>query len=96
MEVDGELATEVGYDFRSDYWNQGSATEAATAVRDYALDVLQLPCSISLIWVGNIASMRVAEKIGMTQCEILRGVDLSRKKLKYSIDQNQFKTNREK
>ena len=65
MEVDGELATELGYDFRSDYWNQGYATEAAMAVRDYAFNELSLPSLISLIRTGNQASRRVSEKIGM-------------------------------
>jgi RimJ/RimL family protein N-acetyltransferase len=65
MEVEGGSATELGYDFRSDYWNQGLATEAASAVRDYAFDVLNLPSLISLIRVGNEASKRVSEKIGM-------------------------------
>jgi RimJ/RimL family protein N-acetyltransferase len=66
MEVAGQSIAELGYDFRSDYWNQGYATEAALAVRDYAFDVLQLPQLISLIRVGNLASKRVAEKVGMT------------------------------
>ena len=65
MEIDGDQATELGYDFRSDYWNQGFATEAATAVRDFAFEVLLLPRLISLIRVGNEASRRVSEKIGM-------------------------------
>ncbi len=65
MELEGELVTELGYDFRSDYWNQGFATEAATAVRDYAFSVLCIARLISLIRVGNNASRRVAEKIGM-------------------------------
>jgi RimJ/RimL family protein N-acetyltransferase len=65
MNVDGERVAELGYDFRSDYWNQGFATEAASAVRDYAFDVLQLPGLISLIRVGNEASRRVSEKAGM-------------------------------
>ena len=65
MDVDGVLAAELGYDFRSDYWNQGYATEAASAVRDYAIWHLQLPRLISLIRVGNLPSQRVAEKIGM-------------------------------
>lgn len=65
MDVDGISAAELGYDFRSDYWNQGYATEAAKAVRDYAFHRLQLPRLISLIRVGNLASQRVAEKIGM-------------------------------
>jgi len=58
-------AAELGYDFRSDYWNQGYATEAASAVRDHALGVLGLPQVVSLIRVGNRASRRVAEKLGM-------------------------------
>ena len=65
MEVDGMQVAELGYDFRSDYWNQGYATEAASAVRDYAFDVLGLPQLISLVRVKNAASQRVAEKIGM-------------------------------
>lgn len=66
MEVEGESAAELGYDFRSDYWNRGYATEAACAVRDYAFNTLQLPRLISLIRVGNLSSRRVAEKVGMT------------------------------
>ncbi len=65
MEVEGRLTAELGYDFRSDYWNQGFATEAALAVRDYAFRRLHLPRLVSLIRVGNQASRRVAEKVGM-------------------------------
>ena len=71
----GEPDVELGYDLRSDHWNRGLATEAATAVRDYAFDTLHLPGLISLIRAGNQASRRVAEKIGMTlHAEIDRGV----------------------
>jgi len=69
MEVNEVQVAELGYDFRSDYWHQGYATEAALAVRDYAFDVLQLPRLISLIRVGNLASKRVAEKVGMELVE---------------------------
>lgn len=62
-------AAELGYDFHSDVWNQGYATEAAIAVRDYAFDTLRLPQLISLIRVGNLASRRVAEKVGMALAE---------------------------
>ena len=68
-QMDDMDAAELGYDFRSAFWNQGYATEAARAVRDYAFDVLQLPQLISLIRVGNLASSRVAEKVGMTLVE---------------------------
>jgi ribosomal-protein-alanine N-acetyltransferase len=68
-EMEDQGAAELGYDFRSDFWNQGYATEAACAVRNYAFNVLKLPHLISLIRVGNPSSKRVAEKIGMTLTE---------------------------
>jgi RimJ/RimL family protein N-acetyltransferase len=65
MEIDGVRAVELGYDFCSDYWNQGYATEAAGAVLDFAFHQLHLGELMSLIRIGNIASKRVAEKLGM-------------------------------
>lgn len=65
MNVAGNPAAGLGYDFRRDHWNEGYATEAAMAVRDYALQQLRLPRLISLIRVDNRPSRRVAEKIGM-------------------------------
>jgi len=86
MEVEGVPVAELGYDFRSEYWNQGFATEAACAVRDYAFDILQLPQLISLIRVGNLASKRVAEKVGMTLAEEFRRSEI--RYWKYSIKQS--------
>jgi RimJ/RimL family protein N-acetyltransferase len=68
-QMEDQGAAELGYDFRSEYWNQGYATEAACAVRDYAFRDLKLPRLISLIRVGNLSSKRVAEKVGMTLAE---------------------------
>ncbi len=65
MVVDQVVVAELGYDFRSDTWHNGYATESAGAVRDYAFQVLRLPQLISLIRMGNNASRRVAEKVGM-------------------------------
>jgi len=76
-------AAELGYDFRSDFWDQGYATEAALAVRDHAFDVLKLPQLISLIRVGNVASKRVAEKVGMTLAEEFTRYDI--RYWKYSL-----------
>ncbi|MGD9141326.1 MAG: GNAT family N-acetyltransferase [bacterium] len=74
MEVEGKQEVELGYDFRSDYWNQGLASEAARAVRDFALFTLHMPRIISLIRPDNIASRKVSEKIGMKQEQtIMRG-----------------------
>ena len=73
MVVAGVAEVEVGYDFRSDYWGRGLATEAAIAVRDFAFFELGLERLISLVRVGNAASSRVAEKAGMTA---ERGIEL--------------------
>ena len=69
MEVDGDQVAELGYDFRSDHWNQGYATEAASAVRDYAFTSLRLSRLVSLIQAHNRASARVAEKTGLQKVE---------------------------
>jgi RimJ/RimL family protein N-acetyltransferase len=84
MVIDGAQEFELGYDFLSDYWNQGFASEAAAAVCDYAFTVLRLPRLISLIRVGNGASKRVSEKIGMRFVEkiIRNGIPYWR----YAID----------
>ncbi len=66
MELGGEQVVELGYDIASQYWNQGIATEAASAVRDHAFTELGLKEIVSFIRDHNIASRRVSEKIGMT------------------------------
>ena len=74
MELDGQAEVEIGYDIRSDYWGFGYATEAASAVRDFAFTALGLTRVISMIRPENVASRRVAEKIGMTrEKELMRG-----------------------
>ena len=65
MEIDGAQEIELGYDLRSDYWGRGLATEAARTVRDHAFRRLDVKRLISLIRLGNTASCRIAEKIGM-------------------------------
>lgn len=89
MEVDGTSEAELGYDFRSDYWGQGLATEAAAAVRDYAFQVLHLPRLVSLIRQRNLASQRVAEKVGL-RCitQITRFGQLHRV---YALTQEEFR-----
>ncbi len=68
-DIRGASLPELGYDFHSDYWRRGLATEAATAVRDYAFAKLGLARLVSLIRVGNDASRRVAEKVGMDRLD---------------------------
>jgi RimJ/RimL family protein N-acetyltransferase len=56
---------EIGYWIARDFWGQGYATEAAAALREYAMEQLVHKRFISLIQPGNAASRKVAEHIGM-------------------------------
>jgi ribosomal-protein-alanine N-acetyltransferase len=84
MEVRGEYVAELGYDFRSGFWNRGYATEAAGAVRDYAFETLRLPVLVSLIRPRNPASVRVAEKTGLRMVDEIQRHD--RTYLLYEIE----------
>ena len=64
--IDGCLEVEVAFLLAKEYWEQGLGTEAAQAVLDYGFTRLHLPRLICLIDRDNIASIRVATKIGMT------------------------------
>lgn len=64
-EAPGPVEIEVGYLLGRDFWGQGYATEAATAVRDWALANLELDRLIALIQRGNERSAGVARKLGM-------------------------------
>jgi RimJ/RimL family protein N-acetyltransferase len=72
----GVTEVEVGYTLGRDYWGQGYATEAAAAVRDYALRELGADRLIALIIHGNTASENVARKLGL---EYERDVMLGRR-----------------
>ena len=60
---DGQF--ELGWWIWKAYWGCGYATEAATALVAYARDVMGLGRLVAVIDPPNIASRRVAEKIGM-------------------------------
>ena len=63
--VNGRAEVEIGYRLVRAAWRQGYATEAASAIRDYAFSTLGMGRLISIIDPANLASIRVAEKIGM-------------------------------
>ena len=66
QEVEGRREVEIGYLFLRPLWGQGLATEAAQACRDHGFMRLGFTRLISLIDPANVASRRVAEKLGMT------------------------------
>jgi ribosomal-protein-alanine N-acetyltransferase len=63
--IEGQQEVEVAYTLTQDFWGQGLATEAAQGILQYGFDQLHLSRMICMIDPGNIASQRVAEKIGM-------------------------------
>ena len=66
QQVDDLPEIEVGYHVRRDFWGQGLATEAALACLHYGFTALDRRRFVSLIHPQNLASRRVAEKVGMT------------------------------
>lgn len=49
---------------RRSHWGMGIATEASAAWRDLAFDVLELERIVSMVMKEDVASRRVAEKLG--------------------------------
>ncbi|MFS8044689.1 GNAT family N-acetyltransferase [Rhizobium sp. BR 314] len=58
---------EIGWRFNRVAWGKGYATEAATPVLAHAFQTLGLDRVIADIAPGNAASIRVAEKLGLSQ-----------------------------
>lgn len=65
-DLDHGVEHEVGYIIAREHWGRGYATEAASAVRDHALATFGLHRLVALIAPGNDASVRVADKLGMS------------------------------
>jgi len=65
-DVNGQPEVEIGYRLARTAWGKGYATEAALAVRDYAFTTLGLKRLIAIIDPSNTASIRVAQKLGMS------------------------------
>jgi RimJ/RimL family protein N-acetyltransferase/uncharacterized protein YdhG (YjbR/CyaY superfamily) len=63
--VNDKPVREMGYRFDRRYWGQGLATEAAAATRDYVFRRLKFQSLTGFVELGNKASIRVLEKIGM-------------------------------
>ena len=67
---------EVGYRYLKEYWGRGIGTEAALACVDFARTDLNIKKLIALIIPENTASIRVAEKLGMTRGPLIHIYDV--------------------
>ena len=65
-------ATQIGWRLLPHAWGRGVATEAAEAVLARALGPLGLAAVVALIHPDNLASIRVAEKVGMARVGVAR------------------------
>jgi RimJ/RimL family protein N-acetyltransferase len=62
-ELPGQLV-EIGYYVDRAYGGKGLATEAAGALLDHGLSILGLPAVWALIHESNVASLKLAERLG--------------------------------
>jgi len=65
-EIETKLEIEIAYLLDKNFWHQGLATEAAQAIMQHGFEKLDYNRLICLIDPDNIASQKVAERIGMT------------------------------
>lgn len=60
----GEI--EIGWRFAREHWGRGYASEAARSVFEHARDRLDLTHLICMVAADNVASWRIAERLGFT------------------------------
>lgn len=56
---------EIGWRLHPDYWGKGIAFEAARVILDHGLGHLELPRIVAAIDPANLASCKLAERLGM-------------------------------
>ena len=69
-----ESGLEIFYSLAPGAWGRGYATEAARAVMEYGLGPLRLPEVLAEVDEGNIASVAVVKRLGMTPYAVVPGV----------------------
>lgn len=55
----------LGYALKESVWRCGYATEICRAVLEYGFANLELPVIVAVIWPENVASITLAQKLGM-------------------------------
>jgi RimJ/RimL family protein N-acetyltransferase len=59
----------MGFMLHQEYWNRGLATEAASALLDWAFRVGRYSTVLSMCHPDNVGSWRVMEKVGMRRLD---------------------------
>ncbi|MFB4166919.1 GNAT family N-acetyltransferase [Virgibacillus sp. JSM 102003] len=63
--IEGNEEMEIGYWISRRHWGKGYATESAKALLEYGSKLLDKKRFISLIQPDNVASIKIAKKLGM-------------------------------
>lgn len=63
--IDGEWLPEIGYHINKNFWRRGYASEAASAVRDWAFRNRDFPALYSYMTAENIPSQATAASCGL-------------------------------
>jgi ribosomal-protein-alanine N-acetyltransferase len=66
------FCAEIGYDLVKAYWNQGFMTEALTEVLEFGFGKMELNRIEALVHPGNLASIRLLEKLRFQNEGLLR------------------------
>lgn len=72
LAFDGVSAAKLGYAVAFDSWGRGYATDAARTLTDYGFRELGLHRVSAAIGPDNVASLRMAERLGMTREGVIR------------------------
>lgn len=65
QDTDVEQVIEIGYLLKKEFWYKGYASEITKSIKEYAFNELGLSKVYSIIKHDNIASQKVAKKLGM-------------------------------
>lgn len=77
---------EIGWVFARESWGRGLATEAGRAAMQYVLETLERPRVVAIIDPGNVASKRVADRLGMQYDRRYTGAELGHRKPEIVVD----------
>lgn len=85
-------AVEVGWRLGRSHWGQGLATEAAAAAVRFGFEERGLERIVSIVQVGNDASERIADKLGMRPVRETVNPTCGRRVRVFELSSDQYRT----